>query len=185
MIILFCLPCDIYSSEIWISCPLFLSGWLAAKSVRLYLDRNYRYHFLSMLGHDPPTNQCLDTIGPKTRSNNSEENGEEDGGVASEAVEEGEHGTEGKEEVGVVNSGDERMEEQEERSSSPEVNGERGVCDGEGMKMDVAKGSDEGVISCGEGMESGGSQGEEVRSASESREGEKGDATVEEKDKCT
>ncbi len=67
--------------ELTISCPIYLSGWLAAKSVRLFLDKNYRYHFLSMLGHDPPTNQCLDTVNSSRRRGNREE----DGGVVSNA----------------------------------------------------------------------------------------------------
>lgn len=41
------------------SYPLSLSGWVAAKSVRLYVDRKYRYHFLAVMGHDPPENQSL------------------------------------------------------------------------------------------------------------------------------
>ena len=40
---------------------------MAAKSVRLYVDKNYRYHFLSILGHDPPENQSLETISGKMR----------------------------------------------------------------------------------------------------------------------
>ena len=40
---------------------------MAAKSVRLYVDKNYRYHYLSILGHDPPANQSLETISGKMR----------------------------------------------------------------------------------------------------------------------
>ena len=37
------------------------------------MDKNYRYHFLSMLGHDPPTNQCLDTINASRSGRDQEE----------------------------------------------------------------------------------------------------------------
>ena len=40
---------------------------MAAKSVRLYVDKNYRYHYLSILGFDPPENQSLETISGKMR----------------------------------------------------------------------------------------------------------------------
>ena len=40
---------------------------MAAKSVRLYVNKNYRYHYLSILGHDPPENQSLETISGKMR----------------------------------------------------------------------------------------------------------------------
>ena len=53
--------------SITLSCPIYLSGWVAAKSVRLYVDKNYRYHYLSILGHDPPENQSLETISGKMR----------------------------------------------------------------------------------------------------------------------
>ena len=53
--------------SITLKCPIYLSGWVAAKSVRLYVDKNYRYHFLSILGHDPPPNQSLETISGKMR----------------------------------------------------------------------------------------------------------------------
>ena len=56
-----------------LSCPLYLSGWVAAKSVRLYVDKNYRYHYLSMLGYDPPENLSLDTASAKTKSGASDE----------------------------------------------------------------------------------------------------------------
>ena len=74
-----------FSVEIPISCPIHLSGWLAAKSARLFLDKNYRYHFLSMLGHDPPTNQCLDTINA-SRSGRDQEEEEECGDERKEGV---------------------------------------------------------------------------------------------------
>ena len=55
------------SCSITLNCPIYLSGWVAAKSVRLYVDKNYRYHYLSILGHDPPENQSLETISGKMR----------------------------------------------------------------------------------------------------------------------
>ena len=56
-----------HACSITLSCPIYLSGWVAAKSVRLYVDKNYRYHYLSILGHDPPENQSLETISGKMR----------------------------------------------------------------------------------------------------------------------
>ena len=56
-----------HSYSIALNCPIYLSGWVAAKSVRLYVDKNYRYHYLSILGHDPPANQSLETISGKMR----------------------------------------------------------------------------------------------------------------------
>ena len=46
---------------------------MAAKSVRLYVDRKYRYHFLAMLGYDPPENQCLETVSGRKREEEEEE----------------------------------------------------------------------------------------------------------------
>ena len=46
---------------------MYLSGWVAAQSVRLYVDKNYRYHYLSMLGYEPPENQSLKTINARMR----------------------------------------------------------------------------------------------------------------------
>ena len=42
--------------------PIYLSGWMAHKSVRLYVDKKYRCHYLAMLGHDPPHNLSLASI---------------------------------------------------------------------------------------------------------------------------
>ena len=68
---------------------MHLSGWVAAKSVRLYVDKNYRYHYLVMLGYDPPENQSLETISRKRRKEQQlqgdwEEGEEEEGGGSSE-----------------------------------------------------------------------------------------------------
>ena len=42
--------------------PIHLSGWVAAKSVRLFVAHQERYHFLAMLGVVPPEKQNLETI---------------------------------------------------------------------------------------------------------------------------
>ena len=42
--------------------PIYLSGWMARKSVRLYVDKKYRCHYLAMLGHDPPHNMSLTSV---------------------------------------------------------------------------------------------------------------------------
>ena len=52
-----------------------LSGWRAGKSVRLFVDKIYRYHFLSMLGEEPQENQSLECVTPASRM------GGEGGGV--------------------------------------------------------------------------------------------------------
>ena len=40
--------------------------------MRLYVDRKYRYHFLAILGYDPPENQCLETVGGGRRDKDEE-----------------------------------------------------------------------------------------------------------------
>ena len=49
-----------------------LSGWRAAKSVRLFVDKIYRYHFLSMLGEEPQENQSLQCVGGASRGGEDE-----------------------------------------------------------------------------------------------------------------
>ena len=44
-----------------LQCPIYLSAWVAAWSVRLFLGQIERYHYLSMLGEDPPEDQSLTT----------------------------------------------------------------------------------------------------------------------------
>ncbi len=43
------------------------------------MNKNDRYHFLSMLGHDPPTNQCLDMVNTSRSGRGNEGAGEERG----------------------------------------------------------------------------------------------------------
>ena len=50
-----------------LTCPLHLSGWLAAKSARLFLDKSYRYNFLSLLGEDPPNDISLESMNTARR----------------------------------------------------------------------------------------------------------------------
>ena len=40
--------------------------------MRLYVDRKYRYHFLAILGYDPPENQSLETVSGKRRDKDEE-----------------------------------------------------------------------------------------------------------------
>ena len=64
-----------------LTCPMNLSGWRAAKSVRLFVDKIYRYHFLSMLGEEPQENQSLQCVGGALRKGEDEEDsGSEDNG---------------------------------------------------------------------------------------------------------
>lgn len=42
--------------------PIYLSGWVARKSVRLYVDKKYRCHYLAMLGHEPPQDMSLASV---------------------------------------------------------------------------------------------------------------------------
>ncbi len=44
-----------------------LSGWRAGKSVRLFVDKVYHYHFLSMLGEEPQENKSLECVTPASR----------------------------------------------------------------------------------------------------------------------
>ena len=129
------------SSELSISCPIHLSGWLAPKSVRLFLDKNYRYHFLSMLGHDPPTNQCLDTVRGRGTGEEGggvsltgddvdmrDGGGEEEGGVAGGEVDMDQEGgvvvQEEGEEPGGVASTEETMEQDPSGDKESCVGGE-------------------------------------------------------------
>lgn len=43
-------------------CTVYLSSWVAAWSVRLFLAYEDRYHFLTVLGYDPPDQLCLKTV---------------------------------------------------------------------------------------------------------------------------
>ncbi len=106
-------------SEGAFSCPLVLSGWVAAKSVRLYVDKKYRYHFLAVMGHEPPVNQSLETV----RGEPGMEEGEEEGGTVR-----GEPGMEEGEEEGETVRGEPGMEEGEEGET---VRGEPGMEEGE------------------------------------------------------
>ena len=77
-----------------LSCSLHLSGWVAAKSVRLYVDKNYRYHYLAMLGHDLPENLSLETMSGRKRKEQDlkgdwEAEEEEEGGMSSSGEMEG------------------------------------------------------------------------------------------------
>ena len=56
-----------------LTCPISLSGWLAAKSARLFVDKNSRYHFLYMLGHEPPENQSLVNVTAAARRQQEED----------------------------------------------------------------------------------------------------------------
>ena len=47
--------------------PIYLSGWVARKSVRLYVDKKYRCHYLAMLGHEPPLTMSLASVSAGTR----------------------------------------------------------------------------------------------------------------------
>ena len=55
------------SSIIPLTCPLHLSGWLAARSARLFLDKSYRYNLLSILGEDPPTDIDMESMNTARR----------------------------------------------------------------------------------------------------------------------
>ena len=70
----------VHTCSFTLSCPIYLSGWVAAKSVRLYVDKNYRYHYLSILGYDPPENQCLETISAGTKTKEMDEEQDFDSG---------------------------------------------------------------------------------------------------------
>ena len=111
--------------------PIYLSGWVARKSVRLYVDKKYRCHYLAMLGHEPPQTMSLASIsgrrdcdmeewkGGGEEGEGGEEGGEEGGGE--EGGEEGEGGGgeegEGGGEEGEVGEGQERDNGKEEGST--------------------------------------------------------------------
>ena len=56
--------------------PIHLSGWVAAKSVRLFVAHQERYHFLAMLGVDPPEKQNLETISGRVLQQKEEDDDE-------------------------------------------------------------------------------------------------------------
>ena len=60
-------PTPTHTHRFVLTCPMSLSGWRAGKSVRLFVDKVYRYHFLSMLGEEPQENQSLECVTPASR----------------------------------------------------------------------------------------------------------------------
>ncbi|CAI7989852.1 RNA cytosine C(5)-methyltransferase NSUN2 [Geodia barretti] len=60
--------------------PIYLSGWVARKSVRLYVDKKYRCHYLAMLGHEPPQTMCLASVSGRRDCDSEEGRGGEGGG---------------------------------------------------------------------------------------------------------
>jgi len=65
-----------------VTCPLHLSGWLAARSVRLFLDKSHRYIFLSMLAKDPSLvseDICLEAMNSAKRKALQNEQEEREG----------------------------------------------------------------------------------------------------------
>lgn len=83
--------------------PIYLSGWIARKSVRLYVDKKYRCHYLAMLGHEPPQNMSLASVsGRKEETSDLEEWKREEEGEGGKVDEEGEVRGEREEERGVV-----------------------------------------------------------------------------------
>ena len=76
----------LHISSFTLSCPIHLSGWVAAKSVRLYVDKNYRYHYLSILGYDPPENQNLETVSARMRRGEDDEDFSSDNEAVGEEI---------------------------------------------------------------------------------------------------
>ena len=114
--------------------PIYLSGWMARKSVRLYVDKKYRCHYLAMLGHDPPHNMSLASVSGRRdieeEMEEMEERGEGDG-EGEERKTKGAMG--GEEEVGDV-EGEEVMGGEEEACTCTEAGRGRGCVDGEGVE---------------------------------------------------
>ena len=122
--------------------PIYLSGWMARKSVRLYVDKNYRCHYLAMLGHDPPHNLSLASISGQRdideEMEEMEERGEGEGEGERERVEGG-GGRETKKEMGGEEEwgdveGEEVMGGEGEACTCTEAEGGRGCVDGEGVE---------------------------------------------------
>ena len=90
--------------------PIYLSGWMARKSVRLYVDKKYRCHYLAMLGHEPPTNMSLASVSGRKDNERTEmetwKRLEEEGGNCGKECEGGE-----REEGGKGSGGLERRED--------------------------------------------------------------------------
>lgn len=64
-----------------IQCPICLSGWIAAVSVRLFVAHPERYHYLAILGETPPEHLSLATKNAKSlleEQSDEEETVEED-----------------------------------------------------------------------------------------------------------
>ena len=104
--------------------PIYLSGWIARKSVRLYVDKKYRCHYLAMLGHEPPQNMSLASVsGRKDYSERTEmeewKKEEEDGGGGWEDRGGGREGREG-------SGGEEGVEEKEGGGGGEGVRGKEG-----------------------------------------------------------
>lgn len=53
--------------------PIYLSGWVARKSIRLYADKKYRCHFLAMLGHEAPADMSLASVSGRRNEEEEEE----------------------------------------------------------------------------------------------------------------
>ena len=53
----------VFFSEV--QCPIYLSGWIAAKSVHLFVAHPERYYYLVILGETPPEELSLATRSAK------------------------------------------------------------------------------------------------------------------------
>ena len=111
-----------------VTCPLHLSGWLAARSVRLFLDKSHRYIFLSMLAQDPSSiseDICLDTMNSTRRKalQNEQEVGE-DVTTTADDLDEGAEG-DGYRDNGF--HGDDKAKEEKGKDSEMEVDGDGGA----------------------------------------------------------
>ena len=86
---------------------------MARKSVRLYVDKKYRCHYLAMLGHEPPQTMCLASVSGRRDCDMGEGRGgevEEGGGEVEEG---GGEGGGGKEERDVESGVEEKKGEAE------------------------------------------------------------------------
>lgn len=59
-------------SESAVSCDLIMSGWKGNQSVRMYMNKFERAHFLNLIGHDVPEEYLPNTNSRRRRAENAE-----------------------------------------------------------------------------------------------------------------
>lgn len=79
--------------------PIYLAGWIAHRSVRLYVGHPDRYHYLAILGQTPPETMSLKTESGQDQYSFFEEDDEKEVVLSMKEEEEKEELMEGRDEV--------------------------------------------------------------------------------------